>query len=339
MMIETWVITIVVLSTGTGRSAGLGSMSIFRVFRLVKLARVSRVARVLHMVPELLILVKGLRAASRSVVIFFVMWTLMIYIYSLVLRMVDVFETPSPVFTSILVTMNILLLRGVLPQHADFILDASIDNVLFWPILLSFVIVAFVMLMNMLVGVSVEVITAVASTEREGITVLRLATQLRGTLTELGLNCAEPFIPEQLQSFLVDPNITTIIAGVGADMLAVVDLTNQFFEEHEDIEGLSFTELVEVIMSLRGTNTAKVKDVKVVVRNMRSAIKDSEFNMRVIITEELHDIRNQVYEIMKAQMQLLEERQRPRRQRSANPLLAASEESDEERNTSAPEDD
>mmetsp|Transcript_67614 Transcript_67614/g.191364 ORF Transcript_67614/g.191364 Transcript_67614/m.191364 type:complete len:207 (-) Transcript_67614:17-637(-) len=186
-------------------------------------------------------------------------------------------------------------------------MNASADNFLFWPILLSFIIVAFVMLMNMLVGVSVEVITAVASTEREGITVLQLATQLRGQLTELGLNCAEPFTPEELQSFLEDPNIASIIEGVGADMLAVVDLTNQFFEEHEDIAGLTFLELVEVIMSLRGTNHAKVKDVKVMVRNMRSAIKDSEFNMRVIITEELHDIRNQVYEIMKAQMQLLED--------------------------------
>eukprot|EP00445_Apocalathium_hangoei_P024900 CAMPEP_0203932672 /NCGR_PEP_ID=MMETSP0359-20131031/71021_1 /ASSEMBLY_ACC=CAM_ASM_000338 /TAXON_ID=268821 /ORGANISM="Scrippsiella Hangoei, Strain SHTV-5" /LENGTH=1278 /DNA_ID=CAMNT_0050862143 /DNA_START=42 /DNA_END=3878 /DNA_ORIENTATION=- len=307
MMMETWVITVVVFSSGAGPSAGLGSMSMLRVFRLVKLARVSRVARLLRTVPELLILVKGLRAASRSVVVFFVMWTLIIYIYSLFLRMVDVFEEPSPVFTSIPVTMNILLLRGILPQHADFIMNASADNFLFWPILLSFIIVAFVMLMNMLVGVSVEVITAVASTEREGITVLQLATQLRGHLTELGLNCAEPFTPEELQSFLEDPNIASIIEGVGADMLAVVDLTNQFFEENEDIAGLSFLELVEVIMSLRGTNHAKVKDVKVMVRNMRSAIKDSEFNMRVIITEELHDIRNQVYEIMKAQMQLLED--------------------------------
>lgn len=307
MILETWIITFYIVVSHNTMQNGVGGLSMLRVFRLVKLARVSRIARLLRQVPELLILVKGLRAASRSVAVFFVMWISMIYIYALFLRMLDSFAgKPSAIFTTIPVTMNMLLLKGILPLHADFILDAALDFWMCWPVLFTFVVMAFLMLMNMLVGVSVEVIASVAASEREGITVLRLASSLREQLIRIHFDSEASFSLPEMESWLDDPIMHDIVERVGTDWVSILELSSQVFEER-DTQSLRFEELVEMIMSLRGQNTAKVKDVKALWRSMQASIQKNEDTLRSFVAEECNDLRMQVFEIAKLQMAAMEE--------------------------------
>merc|ERR1719276_388286 len=63
-----------------GGSSPLGNASILRLFRL---ARLSRMARMLRSMPELLILIKGMVAAMRSVGFVLLLQIIMMYVFSI----------------------------------------------------------------------------------------------------------------------------------------------------------------------------------------------------------------------------------------------------------------
>jgi len=65
MILETWVLTVVFILIGT--SADIVDASMLRLVRIVKILRLSRLARLMRAVPEILIFIKGIGAASRSV--------------------------------------------------------------------------------------------------------------------------------------------------------------------------------------------------------------------------------------------------------------------------------
>merc|ERR1719329_769548 len=81
MVMETWVLTLVMVATASpGGSSPLGNASILRLLRL---ARLSRMARMLRSMPELLILIKGMVAAMRSVGFVLLLQVIMMYIFSI----------------------------------------------------------------------------------------------------------------------------------------------------------------------------------------------------------------------------------------------------------------
>merc|ERR1719277_1245986 len=86
MMIETWVVPIVMLIVGKEEGTFIGNASMLRMVRIVKMLRVSRLARLLRAIPELVILMKGIGAASRSVFVFLMLWLIIIYIFAVFCR-------------------------------------------------------------------------------------------------------------------------------------------------------------------------------------------------------------------------------------------------------------
>lgn len=70
-VLDTWLVLVLVYGGGIRFEPGGGSMmSIMRMLRMAKLCRLTRLARLLRAVPELVIIVKGIGFASRSVTFF-----------------------------------------------------------------------------------------------------------------------------------------------------------------------------------------------------------------------------------------------------------------------------
>merc|ERR1712241_1249723 len=76
MVLETWVLLIVMAIMGSGANNPLANASSLRLLRLLRL---SRLMRMLKSLPELMILIKGMLTAMKSVV--YVMCLLMIITY------------------------------------------------------------------------------------------------------------------------------------------------------------------------------------------------------------------------------------------------------------------
>jgi hypothetical protein len=180
MAVETWVITIIMLAFGPSEgSANLGSFSILRLARLVKMCRMARMARLLRMVPELIVIIRGIGVAFRSVAFFILLTAIIIYVFAVAFTQVSKdSELGKEYFPTVPEAMNRLLLDGMLPLYSVMIKAVADENVLYVPVIMLYVLLASVTVMNMLIGVLVEVVRTVAATEKEGMTVTHVTQSL-----------------------------------------------------------------------------------------------------------------------------------------------------------------
>lgn len=264
---------------------------------MVKILRLSRMAKLLRAFPELKIIVKGIRFAFRSVSVFFLLWMMIIFVTAILMTQLNSsFETTDgfgKLFERVDISMETLLLYGVLPQQATLLRTAMDASPVFWFIILLFVMLASVTIMYMLMGVLVEVMSVISVSEKEGMTVSFVATQLRETMEVLGKSPNEAFSQKEFEKFVMEPEVARIISGVGVDIGTMLDMMDIIFEdlEKKGIKGLSFESMVDLILNLRGANTATVKDVKELLRVLKAIFNENLENFQTKIQEEVYLIR------------------------------------------------
>jgi hypothetical protein len=263
MVLELWVVNAVVAITTSGGdgSTAFGNTSAFRLVKVLRLTRMARMARLLRVMPELMILIKGISAATRSV--FFTLCLLMILIYAFGIAFTQLCQdTPlgDEYFETVPHAMASLLLRGTLPDLADFVNDCGREHMLLAVLMMFFILFSVLTVMNMLVGVLVEVVSVVSAVEKEQMTVHFVKSELLKLLNDTGLDQdGDQLISRsEFEALLSNPAAAKIIQEVGVDVVGLVDYGDHIFRNDED---LSFPRFMEAILQLRGTNTATVRDM------------------------------------------------------------------------------
>lgn len=299
MILETWLLPVLVLLIpDLGAALENLNLGTLRLIRMVKILRLSRMAKLLRLFPELKIIVKGIRFAFRSVGVFFLLWLMIIFVTSILLTQLNSsFKTTdgfAELFARVDISMETLLLHGVLPHQASLLRTAMEASPLFWIILLAFVLLASMTIMYMLVGVLVEVMSAVAASEKEGMTVSFVATQLRETMEALNRSPDQSWSQAEFEKFLMEPEVVRVILGVGVDIGTLFDMMDIIFEDldKKGISGLSFESMVDLLLNLRGANTATVKDVKELLRVLKAIISENVSTMQRKIQDEFYHIRS-----------------------------------------------
>lgn len=185
---------LVILTMASANGAGnvLGDASILRVFRLLRLTRLLRMARLIRMVPELLIMVKAVASAARSVGFTLILLGICLYVFAIAFRAVlDGTDVGKNFFASVPISMHSLAMHGTLLDNISAIMELLlIDSPAGFTLMYIFIIMSAVTIMNMLIGVLCEVITAVADAEREALQVswtTEVLQQRPGTLRLLRL--------------------------------------------------------------------------------------------------------------------------------------------------------
>merc|ERR1719272_1285999 len=215
MVVETWVIPVTMIATGETDGSSMGDASILRLVRMARLVRMSRLAKLLKAVPELSILIKGIKAASRAVSVFLVLWLLMVYIFAIVCSMLsDGDAIGAKYFPSVPDAMITLFLDGILPDTAGFNHNLLEGNWVLFPIVMFFIILAGITVMYMLVGVLVDTVGAIASTEKEGMVVFNLAEDLRFCFGALNRDVEASMSLFEFNQLLANPDIAHIITDV-----------------------------------------------------------------------------------------------------------------------------
>merc|ERR1712232_1179668 len=119
-----------------------------------RMLRLSRMVRLFRAVPELVVLMKGILVASRSVLVFFLLWIIIIYVFAVIFRQItDGDAIGDQYFETVPDAMNTLLLDGILPDTSQLVNDMAGANPILWPIVMFFILLSCVTIMYMLVGV------------------------------------------------------------------------------------------------------------------------------------------------------------------------------------------
>eukprot|EP00928_Gymnodinium_smaydae_P096406 TRINITY_DN8507_c1_g1_i1.p1 TRINITY_DN8507_c1_g1~~TRINITY_DN8507_c1_g1_i1.p1 ORF type:complete len:843 (-),score=160.21 TRINITY_DN8507_c1_g1_i1:200-2668(-) len=272
MVAETWVMTAILALSGFSLS-GFGNAGVLKLIRLLRLTRMARMAKVLRAVPELIIMIKGIMIASRSVFFTLCLLVLIMYFFAIVFRQLGG-DTPlaEVYFTTVPGTMFSLLMYGILPDMADIVFDSCNESVILGVVVLFFILLASLTVMNMLVGVLCEVVSVVSAVEKEQLNVNYVSARLFTMFTEFGdENNDEMISKNEFDHLMLKPEAAKIIQEIGVDVIGLVDYAAYIFKEDT---ALTFPDFMELLLQLRGSNSSTVKDIVDLRRYVLLSIAD-----------------------------------------------------------------
>merc|ERR1719362_1336683 len=143
MIFETWVMSIVFLAAMGNSSGGMGDASILRVARLLRLTRMARMARLLRALPELLILIKGMVAALRSVCFALALLGMIVYVFGIAFTQLCEDTSLEPWFATVMRSMQTLIVYGALMDEVSMLIaDIEKENIIFLLIFYVFLLLA-----------------------------------------------------------------------------------------------------------------------------------------------------------------------------------------------------
>eukprot|EP00747_Dinoflagellata_sp_TGD_P142909 gnl/TRDRNA2_/TRDRNA2_176311_c0_seq17.p1 gnl/TRDRNA2_/TRDRNA2_176311_c0~~gnl/TRDRNA2_/TRDRNA2_176311_c0_seq17.p1 ORF type:complete len:505 (+),score=107.91 gnl/TRDRNA2_/TRDRNA2_176311_c0_seq17:214-1515(+) len=282
MVVETWFFSIVALGGGGANPLG-GNTAILRLFRLLRL---SRLLRMLKSLPELMILIKGMATAMKSVSYVICLLVIITYVFAIAFVQLapDGGYIADQFFAHVPLAMYSLLIYGTfLDNLADFFNAIRDESEIGVFLAFCFVFLGCMTVMNMLIGVLCEVISAVAETEREERKTLDVKEKMDGIVRELDSNGNGKISYKEFTSILHIPEALLALQDVGVDPAGLVDFADLFFLEDGEYVELEFHRFMEMVLDLRDSNNSTVKDIM----NLWTQIS-GRFN---VVKEEVREVR------------------------------------------------
>lgn len=275
-MIEVWLMPLFMTLLGRGSSTG---SNIIRVVRLMRIVRLARIARLFRGLPELSILVKGLLAAVRSVFLTFGLAIIVTYIFAIgFTELMSDSDVGSQFFPDVQTSMMTLMTFGLFLDNVGMLVsqlaaDSTIGLVAF----LLFAFLTTFTLMNMMIGVLCQVVTDVAEAEKEDVTLSLVRNKLAHFVKNCDENGDKLICRSEFEQLLKHDKAIQTLHGIGVELEALVDLADVIFHEEGSGHGnynklLKFSELIQVLLSLRGSNTASLSDLLALKRSVHKMV-------------------------------------------------------------------
>eukprot|EP00930_Biecheleria_cincta_P057118 TRINITY_DN43102_c0_g1_i1.p1 TRINITY_DN43102_c0_g1~~TRINITY_DN43102_c0_g1_i1.p1 ORF type:complete len:608 (+),score=115.53 TRINITY_DN43102_c0_g1_i1:77-1900(+) len=266
MVLETWVFT-VAMQLSTGGQLSVKQARSLKLVRLIRLTRLGRVVRIFRAVPELMVMIRAMMIAIRSVMFSLCILLGMVYVFALAFTQLLDGEDSSDEsvantkFRTVAVSMNTLLLQGALPDQADMIDDLGKIHWAYHLFMLFFMLLASLTVMNMLIGTLCQVVSVVSTVENEELQIAFVKSELQQMIESLKIDADSSGLisKQEFQSLLINPKAARTLQDVGVDVVALVDIVDFLFETAAT--EMSFDQFLDVVLQLRGSNQATVRDL------------------------------------------------------------------------------
>jgi len=229
------------------------------VVRLFRMTRAARVARLLKTVPELMVIARGVVIVARTVLVIMCLLLMIIYTFAIIFtQLAKGTDLENTICSDMLTTMSTLLLGGILPDFKPTVNAMGAEDFFFAVFFFMFVLLAYVTIMNMLIGVLVEVVSVVASVEKETYQVAAVKRVLQKWTPEADKNGDNMINVSEFKDMLSKAGCAKDLNDVGVDAIALIDAADFVYR---DSDSLTFSELLTVVLGLRGKNETKVQDI------------------------------------------------------------------------------
>jgi voltage-gated sodium channel len=258
-----------------------------RSARLLRLIRLVRLTRLVRSMPELMIIVLGMRAAVRSVISTLLLIGLNLYIFAIAFR-ISIGGDPDPKaqwfdgwsesleefdarttgvyrFRSIEDSVWTLMCAGTLLDDATSVINDVKDySFTMVCLFMVYVLITNFTLLSMLVGVLCEVVANVADQNKEEIIITFVKSTLEEVLRAIDQNNDGTISEKEFTELLAKPEVEDALSQVGVNVDNLAGLKDFFFHSDSACEEelqLSWTSFLETVLSLRSTNNATVLDI------------------------------------------------------------------------------
>jgi len=303
MVFEAWVVPLFLANGGMG--GGIGFL------RLLRLLRLTRMARLMRSFPELLTLVMGMLAAVRSVAMTLLLLIIFNYIFAIVFTG-NLGENPAyaETFGTMGMSMFNLFLAGTLLDDITTPTRAMLDQGLYMDLgfMLLYILVSSFTVLNMLIGVLCEVVSATKASEEEKAIVELVREKIEGVLNKIDTDGSGKLSREEFDT-MVDGEDAAVVKEaldeIGVEAKHLLALSDSLFELDDDeveeimkqnpgkteeeirLEGreLTFADFLKTLCHMRPENDASVMDIAEVRKMMRRALRRTEIRVENFDTQ------------------------------------------------------
>jgi voltage-gated sodium channel len=289
-IVEVWVVSILYLCgvrfTGLG-----GAGTILTVAKLFRVFRTARLVRMLRQFPEIVVLIRGVKTALRSV--FFTMVFMCVATYMFAIAMTILLkndkvgemrsdETFDHYFSSVWISMRRLLMWACFPDIEEAYLIIIRDAGWLPTILFTvFLFLISLTLLNMLIGVLVEVVSVISVVEVEKSSVAQMKEGVLDLLAEIDDTFSGSISGKEYLDFLANEDAIIFLSRFDIDVRSLVDLESYFFEDDRVYD---YAEFIGILLELRGHNHCTVKDIVELRKWLEHNTQSMLSEMRVICT-------------------------------------------------------
>merc|ERR1719419_1165547 len=149
-------------------------------------------------------------------------------------------------FSDVGESMYTLLIYGV---FLDSLQNMSVDmeqDIFCLMLFFFFVVISALTLMNMLIGVLCEVVSAVSRGEKDSLHVNTVKEKLQQVLHNIGSNSDESISKFEFLTILGKTEVAEALRDVGVDPVGIVDFADYIFDEEAEDDALSFQDFMNI---------------------------------------------------------------------------------------------
>lgn len=299
MVVETWIVPLFVAGFNVKDVQNTLDLTALRIFRIIKLLRLTRMTRFLRMVPELVVIMKALVFCTRSMAIFLVLWFGIIYIFAVVFRQLTADSSiGSLYFSSVPDAMQTLTFDGLLADYAPIMHKVFDSSAPLGFLLLFFVLLAAVCIVYMLMGVMFESLATCLKEQKEAMTVSYMASTLRQTMINLEYDVEGSLSHERFANLLSEPDFVHVLSSVHVDVVALVEMLSVIYEDMDlKSEDMTFEKVVDLVLNLRGRNSATVSNTTETVRVLKAIMQQHMVTLCDQLRDEFSNLQEDIDEI------------------------------------------
>jgi hypothetical protein len=277
-VLDTWVLTLVVTTLGLKMGDSQGNMKVLLVFKILRLFKLFRLGRVMRCLPELLVIIRGIRMAVHSVSVIIGLLSAIIYVSAILFRVVlDGTRLGAARFNNMGQAMGTLLLDCTLSgtRGINVMYEADEEHLIYACLLLLFVLFSNITVMGVLAGSLVQAIKTVAEVEKADNAMKNVGTALDKLWEDFDRHISSPDDSDQaavteedlrkhFDSIFCEQRtkgnfwFKDALERIDVDSLGLRDVMGFILETN----GGKLTESVfkKMVLDLRSKNLAKVKD-------------------------------------------------------------------------------
>jgi hypothetical protein len=327
MVFETWLMPLAAeFLDSDGNGGGFGGLSILRLLRLLRLTRMARLMRAF---PELMIMIQGMVAAGRSVFSTLVLLLITLYVFSIVFKQMfgdypELYPVVAESYGSLGMSSFYLFMGGTLCDDITSRMGDLREETGFTGIgLFSFyVLISAFTVLNMLIGVLCEVVTATADEEGRKAKVAKVQEMIGPVFDEIDEDGTQTVSRKEFEQLSAHESVREAFEEIGIELDHVVALADTLFEpevteesmqqrarartvsgsnegemaEEQESKELSFEEFVELLVRTRPDNKASVMDLadlrqvlRVMVRGVDTRISNAQLSLSLKARHLGHD--------------------------------------------------
>jgi hypothetical protein len=237
-------------------------------------------------VPEMMIMIKGIITATSAVSYTMGLQIVVTYVFAIALtQLAEGTEFGEEFLQGVALSMYTLIIYGTFCDDLSVLADAvKEESSVCLAIIALYIVLASMTIMNMLIGVLCEVISAVAMEEKETISIDKVNEAFTEIMNRLDSNKSGTLSWNEFNLVMDMPEALAAFQSVNVDPEAVVEFSEDWFlDDLGEPREVCLEEFIGMVLDLRGGQDCQMKDL--MYQSKRFNVKFGEANCHMDLIE------------------------------------------------------